>query len=276
VAVTSSARPIPSLRRFCAAKDDPALLWLGEPARWLLSTNKRLTRVLVAWLGIFFVSFHHGQQHSPGRSLLFSLWFPLWMLAMLAGPYSKGPGPLRRALSWRMIVRRARHAARPVDAASLEAVPDGVVVRATGRERARECLARRVDGRTCVGVAIRTSGLSETVHDFDLVDADGRSIFVPVADARVLAAPNVDFSGADFNEHNLIGSLALPVGALTPPLRACALHEGDVVTVIGFKQTLADARDPAGHDRQSRLRAAIGSSASRPLLVVPAPAHSTS
>jgi hypothetical protein len=274
VAETSSTRPIPALRRFFLAKDDPALQWLRQPARWLLSTNKRLERVLVILFVISFVSFRHGQD-GPVRSLPLLLW-SFWLLAMLGGPASSGPGQLRRALSRRMIARRAQRAAQPVDAAALEAAPDGAVVTATGRVRARDRLARREDGRTCVGVSIRSSSLSETMHDFDLEGPDGGSMFVHVADARVLAAPNVDFSGVDFHEHKLVASLELPVGALAAPLRAFALHDGDVVSVIGFKQTLADARAPGGHERQSGLRAAIGSSASRPLLILRARGQSTS
>src|SRR5215467_9576453 len=136
-------------RRFFLAADDPALQWLGQPARWLLSSTVRVApwALLLLPLAVLLARQCRWQPTSSGPFVLFMAVYVLAVLGALMSPaMPAGPGMIQRTLARRIIVRRARAAAAAVDAAGLATLPDGAIVIATGRVRGRERLAQRVGG----------------------------------------------------------------------------------------------------------------------------------
>jgi hypothetical protein len=165
----------------------------------------------------------------------------------------------------------ARQAVAIDDWSALDGEPDGRVVSLVGWVRARAELATLVGGEPCVGIALGCMqtypGVLESVHDFDLVDDEGRAIPVQVAGGRLLGEPNRRVF-ADAEGRLLVASLDLPAGAVSTS-DALVLRDGDAVAVIGFKATVVDPS--AAGIRQAPVRTSIASAETRPLLIYPIP-----
>ena len=145
--------------------------------------------------------------------------------------------------------------------------PDGQLVSLVGWARARERLANPICGERCIGVALDCkmsyAGILESLHDFDLVDEQGRSVPISVAGGRLLGTPNVRvFSD---NEGRLLVASLDCRRARCRPATALALRDGDPLMVVGFKTSAFDPS--AGGMRQEPVRASLASVPTRPLLV---------
>jgi hypothetical protein len=157
------------------------------------------------------------------------------------------------------------------DWSALHGEPDGRAVSLVGWVQGHHQLATPVGGKPCVGIALgcvqNYPGVVESVHDFDLVDDDGRALPIQVAGGRLLGEPNIHVF-ADAEGRLLVASLDLPAGAVSTN-EALVLRDGDAVMVIGFKTTLVDPSEVG--IRQAPVRTALASAEARPLLLYPIP-----
>jgi hypothetical protein len=154
---------------------------------------------------------------------------------------------------------------------TLDGEPDGRAVSVVGWVKGRHQLATPVGGEPCVGIALgcvqNYPGVVESLHDFDLVDDDGRVMPIRVAGGRLLGEPNARvFANAE--GRLLVASLDLPAGAVSTS-DALVLRDGDAVMVIGFKTSLVDPSEVGM--RQAPVRTALVSAESKPLLLYPIP-----
>lgn len=256
------------------------LTQLGEdPASEWLSTGQRLQVILVgamAWVAfvgflwlfrVVLILVLSQTLHAWGRlpSVLSGM-----LGAALAAPLKRAVLRLKSDRAAALIKQDTRDA-RPIDDWSeLESQPDGLVVSVVGWIRGRLDIECPVNGEPCVGLALpcqdKYPGVLQTMHDFELVNEEGRALAIRVADGRLLGRPNVRLNGA--HDHRLlIASLDLPSGAFPASMSAFVLRNGDPIMVVGFKQTV---RDPDVYEaRQSCLRPALGSGLPRPLLIFP-------
>jgi hypothetical protein len=159
------------------------------------------------------------------------------------------------------------------DWTALAAEPDGTIVSVVGWVRGRLHLNRPVGGETPVGIAApcqaKFPGVFESSHDFDLVDEEGRSIFIRVAEGRMYGEPNVALDSHELR--HLFGELGVPNGATPSGWHVHCLRDGDALMVVGAK---ADGIDPAESGlRGSEPRLALASSPGRPLLMFSIPAE---
>lgn len=263
-------RPRP-LHRLTPLGDDPIAGWLGT------STTGSIVMVgFVLWAAyaftwaslIVFLPFALGVFGLLIRRLI-------WVFSALTGA-SLFPGMRRavvRARNNRLqrLVRSAAaaQAVQVDDWSTLDREPDGRAVSVVGWVQGRHQLATPVGGEPCVGIALGCvqtyPGVVESVHDFDLVDDDGRVMPIRVAGGRLLGEPNARvFANAE--GRLLVASLDLPAGAVSTS-EALVLRDGDALMVIGFKTTLVDPSEVG--IRQAPVRTALGSAESRPLLLYP-------
>jgi hypothetical protein len=263
------------------------------PAAWIA-----LAGVALVQLGIADATRYNSGPHDQTR-------FLAGLLALLAlsclGPTTYwGSLQMRSrailALVWKGVVAEALALD---DWSRLDDAPDDQPISLVGWVRARQQLRFRVDGQSCVGLALgcrlkslqtyvsprydiwtgrrqeveyiqRYSEVMETLFDFDLVDGAGRSIPIRVAGGRLLGERNVALLGDDQDERDLITWLALPRGCRPLPKKAYVLRDGDPVMVVGYKTTL---RDPAQAGlRDAPVQAALASASPLPLLIYPLPA----
>jgi hypothetical protein len=259
------------LQRLTTLRDDPAATWLSTSGRlrvWLTAAFgwATFTLAVIAFKMVFF------------RALPFLVLVPgrfkygaIGVLVVAIRPAVRRT-ILRRQSARRAVVLRQSAPAEALtvdDWGELEDAPEDQAVSVVGWARGRLRLPHPVAGQPCIGLALPCQqsypGLFETSHDFDLVDETGRSLPIQVANARLLGEASVDLGGGDA-QHLLVGSLDLPAGAL-PSWHACVLRDGDPLLIVGFKKSIVD---PGEHGlRQSPVRAAVASSATRPLLIFP-------
>jgi hypothetical protein len=270
--MASAGRP---LHRMTPFRDDPAAAWL--------STGEKLWLDALGWLcWATFVA-----------TMLVLRIVTRVFAALLVGPFLAGRvsymtvGALSAALVWpvrrsilRMkvgrteeILRRSADAVAMEDWEALAGEADGKLVTVYGWVRARARLDHPVGRETAVGVGLpcqdKFPGVFESLHDFDLVDEAGRSIFIRVDGGRMYGAPNVALDGHELR--HLFAALGVPSGATASSWQVHALREGDPVMVVGFKQAEADPLVPSLREPVRSL--ALGSSASHPLLVFTIPAE---
>jgi hypothetical protein len=259
------------LQRLTTLRDDPAAAWLSTSGRlrvWLTAALGwgTFTLAVIAFKMIFF------------RALPFLFLVPGRFKYAAIGVLAVAIRPaVRRTILRQQSVRRAAvlRQSAPAEAVTiddwseLDGAPEDQLVSVVGWAHARLRLPHPVAGEPCIGLALPCQqsypGLFETSHDFDLVDETGRLLPIQVANARMLGEATVDLGGGDA-QHLLVGSLDLPAGAM-PSWHACLLRDGDPLLIVGFKKSIVD---PSEHGlRQSPVRAAVGSSGSRPLLIFP-------
>ena len=302
------SEPRPPLHRLTMLKQDPAAAWLpGTPWSIRIATaaiwSVPVFINLIYWL--MFAPIFYGWLW-PLHFLYYG-WISMSALLTL-GLFTQARRlgrQVKAAIIRGQVKRVAVSSALPVDDwAAIDAEPDGRAVSLVGWVRARTPQKFPLDGRTTVGLALgcRTkimeyragsarssllgwavwgarrvrfvysieqtyAGVMESVNDFDLVDEEGRAIPIRVADSRLIGASNCIVQAGDLAGQMALSSLDLPLAVEPLPWDVLALHDGDAVMVIGFKTTIVDAGEAGA--RQAPVRAAVASSAERPLLIYP-------
>jgi len=296
----------PPLHRLTMLRDDPAAKWLSPwsrlqaaaaglvvPAVWVAVVGYAAVQVALAELS--------GRAVVPtaGPRFLVCLGVLMVLSCLLPTVYWASLQLRSRALLalvWKGVVDEALAVD---DWSTFDEGPDDRPISLVGWVRARRLLGFRVDGQPCLGLALgcrlkslqsyvsahydirtgrrqevayiqRYSEVMETLHDFDLVDRDGRAIPIRVAGGRLLGQRNVALLGDDQDERDLITWLALPRGCRPLPKKAYVLRDGDPVMVVGYKTTVRDP-EQAGL-RDAPVQATLGSATPLPLLVYALPA----
>ena len=276
------------LHRLTPLRDDPLRRWL--------SPAQRLRVTMTGWGGWAMFGILQSLAWWALVALFANVFYvidgrlPTVLVAMaalaLAWPMRRVVMRMRSRKMAELVRKSAPAVATPIDDfALLEHEPDGAMVSLVGWAQARNLLPQgrsgsgggigiKMAGEACIGLTIachqRYPGVLETSHDFSLVDEDGNSVLVQMADARMLGATNVNLTDAN-GRRMLIASLDLPVGAVATGWDAYGLRDGDPVMIVGFKQV---AMDPTQHSlRGTPVRAVVASLSPRPLLVFPIPAE---
>jgi hypothetical protein len=271
------------LHRLTRLNDDPAAKWLTPIDRLIVIVKGWAAWVLyAAFIHYVFVAFHyviatasgdyHLEQTVRGWGRYFSI--PGFLTAAVAAALIV---PMRRAvirMRARTIAKMARQAAMDGataidDLAALDGEPDGRLVSIVGWVRGHGYVDRPVAGQEAVGLALpcqdSAAMVMELMHNFDLVDEEGRTALVATGDGRLFGPSNVRLSRAD--DRDLILSLDLPATAVPTDWNAFVVRDGDPVMVIGTKTTVQDLTQ-LQHNR-SVDRTAVASAKGRPLLVFP-------
>jgi hypothetical protein len=241
--------------------DDPAAAWLSKDERARVGLlvfflwSLYVVAIPPTWLFIlFFLGFR-------GAFLLtFAIFTALFR-------------PVRRSIlrtrSERIeqILRRNTGEVAADDWARLAAEPDETVASVVGWVRGRQYLSKPIGGEKAVGVALPCQltypGVFESLHDFELVDEEGRTILVQAADARILGAGNITLES---NELRLLyGAFEIPSGITHSGWHVFVLRDGDPVMVLGTKRTVLDPTQPSFRTPPQSL--ALGSAPSAPLLI---------
>lgn len=295
------------LHRWTLERDDPAAAWLSFTDRVKAELWGGIPQVIsfgvlsvlpMAW-AIQYMQ-HHGVVLA-GRRVVTNPW-----PAQLAGIFGlAGAWITFAAVRWARAqvkawavrsLARGRALAQAVpsdDWSALAGQPDGHLVSVVGWVRGRRLLRHRIDGQTCVGVALDCRGnvtefrndnneswrarrvayrqphelIMEVLHDFDLVDEAGRSLAILAADARLLGKKNTDKVGDDTEEQRFLNALDLPLDLVPCGDDTFVLRDGDPVLVVGFKTTTFDPDEISR--RNPTPRTALASSPPRPLLIFP-------
>ncbi|HLK92473.1 MAG TPA: hypothetical protein VKZ18_21435 [Polyangia bacterium] len=272
---TSGASQVLPLHRLAALNDDPARAWLstGEAARidftgWLLWAVFVVAMYLLRWVARV-VIFLYVTPFFSGRIS----WFVVGGLFVLMRP------GIRRSILRVKSARIEKLLARDADSiaaddwTALAGEPDGKIVSVVGWARGRLHLEKPLGGDSAIGVALPCQdtfpGVFESVHDFELVDEEGRSIPIQVAGGRIFGRPNVALDSHQLR--HLCSDLGVPSGATPSGWQVYALRDGDPVMVVGFKQSFIDPMESSL--RGPTPRAALGSAPPRPLLVFSIPAE---
>jgi hypothetical protein len=264
------------LHRLTPLRDDPAASWLRWHERWQAAVAGAMVWVAYGiFIRIVLLAYRFSSLYVFGSVRLVAYGLAAFTAVMI--------WPLRRLalrVKSRQIAKLARQRA-PDDAIAIDdwdqlaAQSDGAAISIVGWVRGREYLAYPVGGERCVGLAVPCQknypGVMESVHDFDLVDEQGRTLSIQVADARLLGPSNVTLSPGENPDRLLIGSLDLPTGAVLSSWNALALREGDPVLVVGFKAMHVDAM--GWGLRQAPILPSLGSAPPRPLMIFPLPAE---
>jgi hypothetical protein len=177
----------------------------------------------------------------------------------------------------------------------LKQEPDGELVHVRGRVRARQTLTGLLDDQTqavyrrvqiFLGQYHRV--VCEDAVDFALVDDQGESIIVQVADARLVAPePKAEKMRAEGAKADRLLSLPLPAetakwlasrakrqrkGKSAPRMAASEflLRDGDEIEVVGYKNRVVDVSVEARLERDTPLRATLRAGRALPVILSPA------
>jgi len=183
------------LHRMTPLRDDPALAWLssGEKLRidalgWFLWAAFIVITFVVRQI-VHVAIFTFVTPIFSGRMSIFIVG---GLAAMMA------PGIRRsilRAKNQRMesLLRQQANEVAADDWTALESAPNDTVVSAVGWVRGRQHLSKPIGGEPAVGVGIpcqhRFPGVFESLHDFELVDEEGRSILIQASEGRISVSP---------------------------------------------------------------------------------------
>ncbi len=130
-------------------------------------------------------------------------------------------------------------------------------------------LPQPIGGENVVGVALPCQhnfpGVFESLHDFDLVDEEGRSILVQATEGRLFGTPNVSLESNELRV--LFASLGIPSGATPSGWQVHTLRDGDPVMVVGTKQTVLDPNEGNFRGPAGRLALASSAAPACPLMV---------
>jgi hypothetical protein len=296
----------PPLQRLTMLRDDPAAKWLLPWSRLqAAAAGLALPAIYAVVLGfacveVVFADVPRRQLGAAGPGRPF-LWLAMAVVGSCFLPTIYWASLQIRsrallALVWKGVVAEALALD---DWSKFAEAPDDRPISLCGWVRARRQLGFRVDGQPCVGLALgcrlktlqtytsmdydiwtgrhreveyiqRYSEVMETLHDFDLVDGDGRAIPIRVAGGRLLGERNVALLGDDQDERDLITWLALPRGCRPLRRKAYILRDGDPVMVVGYRTAV---RDPGQAGlREAPIEAALASAPPLPLLVYSLPA----
>jgi hypothetical protein len=253
-----AARP---LHRMASLWDDPAAAWLSKDERARVG------------LLVFFLWSVYAVCIPP-------TWFAIFLFLgfLRAGIltvviFSALFRPVRRSIlrtrSERIeqILRRNASEVAADDWTRLGAEPDEKVASVVGWVRGRQYLPKPIGGEKLVGVALPCQqtfpGVFESLHDFDLVDEEGRTILVQVAGARTLSGGNITLESNDLRL--LYAACEIPGGITHSGWHVFALRDGDPVMVLGSKRTVIDPTQSGFRSPPQSL--ALVSTASAPLLI---------
>jgi hypothetical protein len=251
------------LHRLTPLRDEPAVAWLSPAERTRVETHVWLLWTLfwgllpplwlLVWIGLATVL--------PIYSFRVSV---VIMASLVAALFRAVRRAILRTRSERIeqLLRRNGATLAADDWDALAAAPNDTVASVVGWVRGRQHFDRPIGGESVVGVALPLQhhfpGVFESLHDFDLVDEEGRSIFIQAADGRMFGTPNVPL---DSHELRLLySSLGVPSGATPSGWYIHGLRDGDPVMVLGTKQTVLDPDD--GGFRGPAPRLALASSRS--------------
>ncbi len=270
-----SEQTVRPLHRMTPLRDDPALAWLSA------AEKLRINALGWALWAVFIVLTFVVRQivHvaiftcvTPIFSGRISIFIVGGLAAMMA------PGIRRSILRVKnerleSLLRQQADEVAADDWAALETAPNDTLVSAVGWVRGRQHLGKPIGGEQAVGVGLpcqhRFPGVFESLHDFDLVDEDGRSIFIQAAEGRMFGTPNVALDSQELR--HLYAELGVPSGATNSGWRIHALRGGDPVMVVGYKQTIIDPSEPSLRGPHGRL--ALASAPPCPLMIFSLPAE---
>jgi hypothetical protein len=255
------------LHRLTPLRDDPAAAWLTTDERARVGILVFFLWTLF-WLAIppTFLGFFAGLSVRHIYSFRFSLLFTISLAIAVFRPVRRA---IIRTRSERIeqILRRNASDLAADDWTVLAAEPNDTIVSVVGWVRGRQHLAHLVGGARAVGLGLPCQhhypGVFESLQDFDLVDEEGRSIFIQTSDARLYGEPNVPL---DSNQLRLLyAALEIPSGATPSGWYVLRLRDGDPVMVVGAKQDFLDAAEPAF--RGPEPRPSLAAAPPRPLLI---------
>ena len=267
----------PRLHRLTPLRDDPAIGWLSPEERRRVGTLVFFLWAafwvavpplwLLLWLGIGSVM----PFYTP-YSLRLSF---VAMVGLVVAVFRAVRRAILRTRSERIEQLLRRNAADLAvdDWTALADEPNDTIVSVVGWVRARQLLDEPIGGEPTVGVGLpcqdRFPGVFESLHDFDLVDEQGRSILIQTSEGRLFGTPNVPL---DSHELRLLyASLGVLSGATPSGWHVHRLRNGDPVMVVGAKQSVIDPS--ASGLRGPTPRPSLASAPSRPLLVFSIPAE---
>jgi hypothetical protein len=266
-----SEQTVRPLHRMTPLRDDPALAWL--------STSEKLRIDALGWfLWAAFVVIAFVVRQIV-RVAIFTLVTPIFsgrVSLFIVGGLSALMAPgIRRSIlrvkndRMESLLRRQANEVAADDWATLEKAPNDTVVSAVGWVRGRQHLGKPIGGEPSVGVGLpcqhQFPGVFESLHDFELVDEEGRAILVLASEGRMFGEPNVALDSHELR--HLYADLGVPSGATNSGWHIHSLRSGDPVMVVGYKQTVIDPSEPSFRGPQGRL--ALASSAPRPLMIFP-------
>ena len=264
-----SEQTVRPLHRMTPLRDDPAWAWL--------STSEKMRIDALGWFlwAAFVVSAFVVRRIV--RAAIFTLVTPLFSgrisffvvggLAALMAPGIRRS--ILRIKNDRLedLLRRQANEVAADDWAALENAPNDTVVSAVGWVRGRQHLSKPVGGEPAVGVGLpcqhKFPGVFESLHDFELVDEEGRSILIQTSEGRMFGKPNVALDSHELR--HLYADLGVPSGATNSGWHIHSLRNGDPVMVVGYKQTVLDPSAPSFRGPQGRL--ALASSPPCPLMI---------
>src|SRR5579863_5751930 len=175
-----SEQTVRPLHRMTPLRDDPAFAWLtaGEKLRidalgWFL------------WAAFLVITFIVRQIVHVAIFVLVTPIFSGRMSTIIVGGLAAAMAPgIRRAIlrtknnRLEALLRGQANEVAADDWTALENAPNDTVVSAVGWVRGRQHLSKPIGGEPAVGVGIpcqhRFPGVFESLHDFELVDEEGR------------------------------------------------------------------------------------------------------
>jgi hypothetical protein len=264
-----SEQTVRPLHRLTPLRDDPALAWLspGEKMRidalgWFL------------WVAFVVITFVVRQIVQVAILTFVTPILSERISIIIVGGLAAAMAPgIRRSIlrtkNNRMenLLRRQANEVAADDWAALENEPNDTVVSAVGWVRGRQHLSKPIGGEPTVGVGIPCQhhfpGVFESLHDFDLVDEEGRSILIQASEGRMFGTPNIALDSHELR--HLYADLGVPSGATNSGWHIHSLRSGDPVMVVGYKQTVVDPNEPSFRGPQARL--SLASSPPCPLMI---------
>jgi|SRR6185437_1837690 hypothetical protein len=262
------------LHRMTPLRDDPAVAWLSPEER------SRVAILVFSLWALFWIAVPPAFfSLSAGLAYLLPIYSvrvaAIVIGTCVAGVYRAVRRAIIRTRSERIerILRRDAADLAADDWTALAAEPNDTIVSVVGWVRGRQHLAHPIGGERAVGLGLpcqqRYPGVFEVLHDFDLVDEEGRSIFIQVAEARLYGEPNV---ALDSHQLRLLyAALEVASGATPSGWYVHRLRDGDPVMVVGAKQDFLDPADPGFRGRAPRP--ALAAAPPRPLLIFSLPAE---
>jgi hypothetical protein len=261
------SEPVRPLHRMTPIRDEPAVAWLSPGEKTRVETM-----VFLYWVAFWIAAFVTWLflWRSLAFFFLYGLRFSIAIIVAIGvATFRAVRRTILRARSER-IEQLLRHNAAEVaadDWTKLGAEPNDTVASVVGWVRGRQRFDKPIGGEPAVGVALPCQhhypGIFESLHDFDLVDEQGQTIFIHAADGRLFGAMNVILDSHQLR--HLYSDLAVPPGATPSGWHIHTLRDGDPVMVLGIKRTIVDPSESGLRGPPERL--ALASSAPRPLVV---------
>ena len=264
-----SEQTVRPLHRLTPLRDDPAFAWLTA------SEKLRIDALgWFLWAAFVVITFVVRQLVHVAIftfvTPIFSGRISIFIVGGLAAALAPGiRRSILRAKNTRLetLLRGQADEVAADDWVALESAPNDTVVSAVGWVRGRQHLSKPIGGEAAVGVAIpcqhRFPGVFESLHDFELVDEEGRAILILASEGRMFGTPNVALDSHELR--HLYADLGVPSGATNSGWQIHSLRSGDPVMVVGHKQTVIDPNEPSFRGPHGRL--ALASAPPCPLMI---------